>query len=58
MKNIQKKAESYKSFEDYKKKYYPTSSKKQLLLLDDPIEYGSNLAIESLKKISHMLLRK
>jgi hypothetical protein len=45
----------YKTFEDYHKSYYPKSRKSKLKEIDDPYEYGIELANSSARKIKKIL---
>lgn len=53
---IRKKME-YRSYEEYEKKYYPTTVSKQSIKEEDPYDVGVKLAKESLDKFKDILLK-
>lgn len=46
--------QGYRSFEEFREKFYPISSKQQDLP-DDPYEFGVKLAQKSLKRLKDLL---
>ena len=55
MKKNRTKAQEYHSMEEYKKRFYPESYKKQLLEVSDPNTLGAILAEEMLNKFKHLM---
>jgi hypothetical protein len=50
-KEQKKKKQRYQSFQEFQEKFYPVASQKTLTEVDDPEEFGINLAKRSLRKL-------
>lgn len=48
----------FKSYEEYKRNYFPIATNKQLVKFDSPGSFGINLARESLIKFQDMLVKQ
>lgn len=57
MKVNKKKKQEYNSFKEYKRAFYPSSERKSLQM-DNPYQFGVNLAKESLNKFRHLLPKR
>ena len=58
MKKSKTRMQEYHSMEEYEKKYYPESFKKQSIEINDPNTLGQVLARESLNKFKHPIQKQ
>lgn len=58
MKTTNKKKPATYTFDEYQKKFFPVSSKRQTFKEEDPYKVGLNLAKESLNKVKHILAHR
>ena len=58
MKKSKTKMQEYHSMEEYEKKYYPESFKKQSIEVNDPNTLGQVLARESLNKFKDLIQKQ
>ena len=58
MKKLRTKVQEYHSIEEYVKRFYPESYKKQLLEVSDPNTLGTTLARESLKEFKNLMQKQ
>ena len=58
MKKSKIRMQEYHSMEEYEKKYYPESFKKQSIEINDPNTLGQVLARESLNKFKHLIQKQ
>jgi len=53
--NNQQKKKIFRSFEEYKREFFPSSVKNEIKKPNDPYFFGVDLARESLKQIENQL---
>ena len=58
MKKSKTRMQEYHSMEEYEKKYYPESFKKQSIEVNDPNTLGQVLARESLNKFKDLIQKQ
>lgn len=58
MKKLRTKIQEYYSIEEYFKRFYPESYKKQLQEISDPNTLGTILARESLKEFKNLMQKQ
>ena len=58
MKKLRTKGQEYHSIEEYVKRFYPESYRKQLLEVSDPNTLGTILAREPLKEFKNLMQKQ